>query len=103
MTQVVWDHNLCPTRTSSRSADILSLELILNYHRLIDDCGEDITNYGVRGELCIRGPTVVRGYFDNDKANAESFDHEGFFKTGDILYCDEASKKWYIVDRKKVL
>ncbi|EER39172.1 adenylate-forming enzyme AfeA [Histoplasma capsulatum H143] len=35
-------------------------------------------------------------------ANAQSFDGE-WFKTGDIGYCDEKTKKWYIIDRKKEL
>lgn len=70
--------------------------------RLVDDEGNDITDYDVRGELCVRGPTVVRQYFNNEKANNESWDEDGFFHTGDIMYCDGKSKKWYIVDRKKV-
>jgi long-subunit acyl-CoA synthetase (AMP-forming) len=69
---------------------------------LIDDNGNDITDYDVRGELCVRGPTVIREYLNNPKANAESWDEEGFFKTGDIVYCDRKTGKWYIVDRKKV-
>lgn len=72
-------------------------------YRLIDDNGNDISAYGVRGEICVRGPTVTPGYFENPQANASSFDEEGYFKTGDIGYCDEATKKWYIVDRKKEL
>lgn len=44
----------------------------------------------------------MRGYFGNDKANSESFDQEGYFQTGDILYCDSKTMKWFIVDRKKV-
>jgi acyl-CoA synthetase (AMP-forming)/AMP-acid ligase II len=72
-------------------------------YRLVDDDGHDISQYGVRGELCIRGPTVTPGYFGNAKANAESFDSDGFFKTGDIGFCDKATRKWYIVDRKKEL
>lgn len=51
----------------------------------------------------MRGPTIVSGYFENPKANAESFDKEGYFKTGDIAYCEEATRKWYIIDRKKEL
>ena len=50
----------------------------------------------------MRGPTVIKGYFNNEKANRESYDEEGYFKTGDILYCDGKTKLWYIVDRKKV-
>lgn len=46
---------------------------------------------------------MISGYFENPKANAESFDSEGYFKTGDILYRDGKNGKWYIVDRKKEL
>ena len=70
--------------------------------RLVDDNGVDITDFDVRGELCIRGPTVIRGYFNNPKANKDSWDEEGYFHTGDIMYLDGKSKLWYIVDRKKV-
>jgi acyl-CoA synthetase (AMP-forming)/AMP-acid ligase II len=45
---------------------------------------------------------VIEGYFQNQQANAESFEN-GWFHTGDIAYCEGASKKWYIVDRKKEL
>jgi long-subunit acyl-CoA synthetase (AMP-forming) len=50
----------------------------------------------------VRGPTVVRCYFNNEKANKESWDADGYLHTGDIMYCDGKTKKWYIVDRKKV-
>lgn len=72
--------------------------------KLVDtnDPSKDITGYGVRGEVCIRGDTVIRGYLD-DKATAESWDEDGYFHTGDIAYCDEETGKWYIVDRKKEL
>jgi len=53
--------------------------------------------------MCVRGPIVISGYFENPKANAESFDSEGYFKTGDIVYRDSKTSKWYIVDRKKEL
>ncbi|ETN37935.1 uncharacterized protein HMPREF1541_07558 [Cyphellophora europaea CBS 101466] len=71
--------------------------------KLIDDEGNDITADNVRGECCVRGPTIIRGYFNNEQANRDSYDHEGYFKTGDILYRDGATKLWYIVDRKKEL
>lgn len=74
-----------------------------HYLRLIDDDGNNISAYGVRGELCVRGSTVTPGYYKNPEANALSFDSDGWFKTGDIAYCDEATRKWYIVDRKKEL
>lgn len=71
--------------------------------KLVDDDGNDITAYNVAGEICVRGPTVIPGYFENDAANAQTFDKEGYLKTGDIGYCDASSKKWYIIDRKKEL
>ncbi|KAH8706048.1 hypothetical protein BGW36DRAFT_436253 [Talaromyces proteolyticus] len=71
--------------------------------KLIDGDGKDITDFDVRGELCVRGPTVFPGYYNNPKANSESFTEDGFLKTGDIAYCDRISKKWYIVDRTKEL
>ena len=72
--------------------------------KLVDDNGNNLGEvYDVRGEMCLRGPTVVIGYHKNDKANAESFDSDGFYRTGDIGYCDAKTKLWYIVDRKKEL
>ncbi|KAJ5342787.1 AMP-dependent synthetase/ligase [Penicillium brevicompactum] len=71
--------------------------------KLIDEDGNNISAYGVRGELCVRGPTVTPGYFNNPEANSESFDSDGWFKTGDIAYCDKSTRKWYIVDRRKEL
>ena len=71
--------------------------------KLIDEEGNDITGYDIRGEMCIRGPTITSGYFENPNANAAAFDSEGYYKTGDIMYCDEKTNKWYVVDRKKEL
>ncbi|KAK5198122.1 hypothetical protein LTS13_000999 [Exophiala xenobiotica] len=71
--------------------------------KLIDDNDKDITAYNVPGELCIRGPTIITSYFGNETATKDSFDDEGYFKTGDVMYCDSKTKKWYIIDRKKEL
>ncbi|PIA89681.1 putative acyl-coenzyme A synthetase [Cercospora beticola] len=71
--------------------------------KLCDDDGKDITAFNVRGEICVRGPLVVQGYYLNPQANARDWDEEGFFHTGDIGYRDAESKLWYIVDRKKEL
>ena len=53
--------------------------------------------------MCIRGPTIISGYFNSPHATKDAVDTEGYFKTGDIMYCDSKTKKWYIVDRKKEL
>ena len=55
--------------------------------KLVDDNGQEMGMvYGKRGEMCLRGPTIVIGYHKNEKANAESFDEQGFYHTGDIGY-----------------
>ena len=45
---------------------------------------------------------MIRGYCGNEKANREAYDDEGYFKTGDVLFCEGKSKKWYTVERKNV-
>ena len=54
------------------------------------------------GELLVRGDTVFAGYWHKPAANAECFDAEGYFKTGDIGHLDEDGFL-YITDRKKEL
>lgn len=76
--------------------------------KIINDDGKDISGMKgpdgayLTGELCIRGPIIVKGYYKNDEANKRDWDDEGYFHTGDIAYCEVETRKWYIVDRKKV-
>ncbi|TRY61085.1 hypothetical protein TCAL_11080 [Tigriopus californicus] len=56
---------------------------------------------GKRGELCIKGPQVMKGYLDNDKATAQTIKN-GWLHTGDIAYYDD-QHYIYIVDRLKEL
>jgi long-chain acyl-CoA synthetase len=52
------------------------------------------------GELLVRGPSVFAGYWHKPAANAECFDQEGWFRTGDIGHLD-ADGFLFITDRKK--
>ncbi|XP_063675580.1 uncharacterized protein LOC134812242 isoform X1 [Bolinopsis microptera] len=54
------------------------------------------------GEIYIKGPCVMKGYYKNPKANAETFTDDGFLITGDIGYYDEDGD-FFIVDRLKEL
>lgn len=69
--------------------------------KVIDDLGTDL-GLGERGELCIKGPQVMKGYWQNPEATAEVLDSEGWFKTGDIAVIDPDGFV-RIVDRKKDL
>ncbi len=68
--------------------------------------GQPLTNVELKlaedGELLVRGPSVFVGYWQKPEANAECFDAEGWFRTGDIARMDEDGFL-YITDRKKEL
>ncbi|KAF2750804.1 4-coumarate-CoA ligase-like protein [Sporormia fimetaria CBS 119925] len=71
--------------------------------KLVNEEGEDITDYDVVGELCVRGPIIVKEYFGNPQANTFSWDKDGYFHTGDMAIRRRSNGLWYIVDRKKEL
>ena len=64
---------------------------------------EDPTRYvplGEKGEMCIQGPNVMKGYWNKPEATADSTTFDGFFRTGDVGYMDEDGFV-FIVDRCK--
>lgn len=67
--------------------------------RIIDDEGNVLPNDQV-GELQVRGPQVMQGYWQRPEATKEVIDHEGWLSTGDIVKFDEEGFL-HIVDRKK--
>ncbi|MBP2279990.1 long-chain acyl-CoA synthetase [Psychrobacter sp. PL15] len=66
---------------------------------ILDEAGNEVP-LGERGEITIRGPQVMKGYWKRDDATAESMTADGFFRTGDIGIMDDAGYVT-IVDRKK--
>ncbi|OZI32970.1 long-chain-fatty-acid--CoA ligase [Bordetella genomosp. 1] len=57
---------------------------------------------GQVGEVCIRGPQIMRGYWRNPEETAQAFHADGYLRTGDIGYVDHRGFL-YLVDRKKDL
>ena len=64
-----------------------------------DDAGRDVP-LGERGELCIRGPQVMKGYYNRPEETAKVIMPDGFLLTGDVAVMDEKGFV-RIVDRKK--
>ncbi|KAI6228054.1 hypothetical protein M3Y95_00582100 [Aphelenchoides besseyi] len=77
--------------------------LMANYEmKIVDLETSQSLGYNKIGEILIRSPTLMLGYFNNPKATRECLDSDGYLHTGDIGFQDENG--WtYVVDRKKEL
>ena len=64
-----------------------------------DDNGNSLA-VGEAGEICIRGPNVMTGYYNQPEENTKAFTADGFMRTGDIGIMDEQGYT-RIIDRKK--
>ena len=64
-----------------------------------DDAGQSLAT-GQSGEICIKGPNVMTGYYRQPEETAKAFTDDGFMRTGDIGIMDEQGYT-QIVDRKK--
>jgi acyl-CoA synthetase (AMP-forming)/AMP-acid ligase II len=70
--------------------------------KLLDPAtGEELGAHS-EGEVCVRGPQVMKGYLNNTEATAHTVDAENWLHTGDVGYADEEGHL-YIVDRVKEL
>ena len=72
---------------------------ILTEVRIVDDQNQEIAPHE-RGEICIKGPNIMKGYWNRPAATAEAIDQEGWFHSGDVGYKDEEGFV-YICDRLK--
>lgn len=77
--------------------------------KIIDAEGKEVTKYETRGEMLVQSPSVVLGYLNNEKANAETFVHDDdgrWLKTGDEVLVRKSKKgneHFVVTDRIKEL
>ncbi|KFK44167.1 hypothetical protein AALP_AA1G223400 [Arabis alpina] len=70
--------------------------------RIVDPVTGQILGPKHTGELWLKGPTIMKGYFSNEEATSSTLDSEGWLRTGDLCYIDEDGFI-FVVDRLKEL
>ncbi|MDM0027968.1 long-chain-fatty-acid--CoA ligase [Variovorax saccharolyticus] len=89
----------CNPTTSTAYTGTIGVPLPNTEVKLIDDDGREVPA-GAAGELAVRGPQVMAGYWQRPDETAKVMTPDGYFKTGDIAIADERGY-FKIVDRKK--
>jgi acyl-CoA synthetase (AMP-forming)/AMP-acid ligase II len=70
--------------------------------KIVDLATGEALGPGEKGEVCVRGPQIMKGYLNKPEATAQTIDLENWLHTGDIGYFDEDGH-FFIVDRAKEL
>ena len=89
----------CNPSTSTEFTGTIGLPLPSTYMKLVDDDGKEVPA-GQPGEIAIKGPQVMAGYWQRPDETAKVMTADGYFKSGDIGTMD-ARGYFKIVDRKK--
>ncbi|MBY0411785.1 MAG: long-chain-fatty-acid--CoA ligase [Burkholderiaceae bacterium] len=90
----------CNPTTSTEFTSTIGLPLPSTYMKLLDDNDHEVTAQGQPGEIAIKGPQVMAGYWQRPDETAKAMTEDGYFKSGDIGTVD-ARGYFKIVDRKK--
>ena len=99
--------NLCQGYGLTETSPIVGIETNENYK--LGSIGKSLPNVEVKledinddgiGELLVKGPNVMLGYFENEDATKDVLDKDGWFRTGDLAYIDEEGYI-FIKGRKK--
>lgn len=89
----------CNPVTNKEFTGTIGVPLPSTYMKIIDDDGRDVPQ-GQPGEIAIKGPQVMAGYWQRPDETAKVMTSDGWFKSGDIGVMDEKGY-FKIVDRKK--
>ncbi|WP_305806577.1 long-chain-fatty-acid--CoA ligase [Stenotrophomonas sp. YIM B06876] len=90
----------CNPVTAKEFTGTIGVPLPSTYMKLLDDEGREVTTPGQPGEIAIKGPQVMAGYWQRPDETAKAMTEDGYFKSGDIGVVDERGY-FKIVDRKK--
>ncbi len=90
----------CNPVTSREFTGSIGVPLPSTFLKLLDDDGHEVTELGQPGEIAIKGPQVMAGYWQRPDETAKSMTEDGYFKSGDIGTKNERGF-FKIVDRKK--
>jgi long-chain acyl-CoA synthetase len=90
----------CNPTTSTEYTGTIGVPLPSTWMKLLDDEGVEVTTLGQPGEIAIKGPQVMAGYWQRPDETAKVMTPDGYFKTGDVGVMD-ARGYFKIVDRKK--
>jgi long-chain acyl-CoA synthetase len=90
----------CNPTTSMEFTGTIGVPIPGTWMKLLDDEGQDVTTPGVAGEIAIKGPQVMAGYWQRPDETAKVMTADGYFKSGDVGLMDERGY-FKIVDRKK--
>ena len=90
----------CNPTTSTQFTGTIGVPLPSTFLKLLDDEGHEVTELGQPGEIAIKGPQVMAGYWQLPDETARCMTADGYFKSGDIGIRD-AKGFFKIVDRKK--
>jgi long-chain acyl-CoA synthetase len=90
----------CNPTTSTEFTGTIGVPLPGTFMKLLDDEGREVTGLGQPGEIAIKGPQVMAGYWQRPDETAKVMTAEGYFKSGDVGIVD-ARGYFKIIDRKK--
>ncbi|GAA3985481.1 long-chain fatty acid--CoA ligase [Comamonas faecalis] len=90
----------CNPVTATEFSGTIGVPLPSTWMRIVDEEGNDISASGQPGEIAIKGPQVMAGYWQRPDETAKVMTADGYFRTGDIGVVD-ARGYFKVVDRKK--